>query len=93
MFPRTVRDKIIIKQSVGNTEVAGIQIATAHQVKLKKGIIMACNEKYFYPNGTEEILSCKVGDLVQYQEFAGAEVEIDGEPYVVVKYDDLHFIL
>lgn len=88
-----IGNKILIKQSEGQKEVAGIEIAEPHVKKLKEGIVVACNDSFIHGHtGVSEKIKCSVGDKVKYQPFGGQEVEIENEKFVVLKYEDLYYI-
>ena len=87
-----IRDKILIEQLEGVKEIAGLQMAQNHIQKIKAGKVLSCNTEYRYPNGDLEQIKCKAGDIVHYSDFAGSKVEIDNKPYLVIKYDDIHYI-
>ena len=90
---KMVRDRILIEQMNGITEVANIQIAEPHIKKIKQGTVVACNESFIHSiSGIEEKIPCKVGDIVTYQEFANSRVEYEGKEYICLKVEDLYFI-
>ena len=90
---KMVRDKVLIEQLKGDSNVAGIEVAQTHIKKLKEGIVVACNESFIHGHtGVSEVIKCKVGDRVKYQQFGGSEVEYEGKPYIVLKYEDIQYI-
>ena len=40
-------------------------------------------------DGKEVVMQVKVGDKVIYSKYAGTDVELDGEEYIIVKQSDI----
>jgi chaperonin GroES len=78
--------KIVIQQFLSKTETAGgLALPDTMQTKLPVGKVITC--------GTEVGGMVKVGDVVQFNPYAGANVNVKGVAYLVIDLDDVLVIL
>ena len=79
-------DRVVLKQVVAEeTTKSGIVLPGQTKEKPQQAEVIAVGPK------VEEIVA--VGDKVIYSKYAGTEVELDGENYLVVKQDDILAIM
>jgi chaperonin GroES len=77
-----INGRIVVRPFEAKEKTAGgIYLPDAAKEKLQEGKIIAIAE-----DATDQVV---VGDHVIYKEFAGTEVEIEGEDYVLLTEDDL----
>ena len=68
--------------------VAGIIIPDSAKEKPLKGVVVATG------NGTkDEEMTVKEGDTVLYGKYAGTEIEVDGEKYLIMRQNDILAVL
>ena len=89
---KPVLDRLIIKQDEGNTHAGILEIAETSRVRPKRGEVVAVGPGAIGHDGNRIPLMVKVGDKVTYGEYSGAEVNINGEKYIVVKEGELLFV-
>ena len=82
-------DKIVLKQlEAEETTKSGIVLPGEGKEKPQEAEVIAVG-----PGGTidgkEVVMQVKVGDKVIYSKYAGTEVELDGEEYIIVKQSDI----
>ncbi len=82
-------DRVVLKQfEAEETTKSGIILTGSAQEKPQEAEVVAVG-----PGGTvdgkEVIMQVKVGDKVIYSRYAGNEVKIDGEEYIIVKQNDI----
>lgn len=82
-------DKVVLKQLVEEEKTkSGIILAGAAKEKPQQAEVIAVG-----PGGTvdgvEVKMEVKPGDMVIYSKYAGTEVKLDGEEYIVVKQGDI----
>ena len=82
-------DKIVLKQlEAEKTTKSGIVLPGQAKEKPQEAEVIAVG-----PGGTidgkEVVMQVKVGDKVIYSKYAGTEVELDGEEYIIVKQSDI----
>ena len=76
-------DKIVLKQlEAEETTKSGIVLPGQAKEKPQEAEVIAVG-----PGGT--IDGKEVGDKVIYSKYAGTEVELDGEEYIIVKQSDI----
>lgn len=86
---RPLGDKVVLKQLVEEeTTKSGIILAGSAKEKPQQAEVVAVGPGGIV-DGKEIAMSVKVGDLVIAQKYAGTEVKLDGEEYIVVKQSDI----
>ena len=86
-------DRVVLKQIVAEeTTKSGIVLPGQTKEKPQQAEVVAVG-----PGGTvdgkEVEMLVSVGDKVLYAKYAGTEVELDGENYLVVKQNDILAII
>ena len=78
-------DRVVLKQVEAEEKTkSGIILTSAAQEKPQEAEVIAVGP------GTEEVkMEVKAGDKVIYSKYAGTEVKLDGEEYIVVKQGDI----
>lgn len=67
----------------------GIVLPDSAQEKPKEGEIVAVGAGKTNDKGEKSALTVKVGDKVIFTSYAGTEIKIDGEDYLVMREDDI----
>ncbi len=82
---KPLADRVVIKPTAAEeVTVSGIIIPDSAKEKPLKGEVLAVG------NGTkDEEMVLKVGDTVLYGKYAGTEVELDGEKYLIMRQSDV----
>lgn len=86
---KPLADRVLIKPSVAETTTAsGIIIPDSAKEKPQKGTVVAVG------NGTkDEPMTVKVGDSVLYGKYAGTELKLDGEDFLIMRESDIYAII
>ena len=86
---KPLADRVLIKPAPAEEKtVGGIIIPDSAKEKPLKGEIVAVG------NGTkDEEMVVKPGDTVLYGKYAGTELELDGEKYLIMRQTDVLAIL
>ena len=86
---RPLADRVLIKPAAAEEKtLGGIIIPDSAKEKPLKGEIVAVG------NGTkDEEMVVKVGDNVLYGKYAGTEIELDGEKYLIMRQADVLALL
>lgn len=86
---KPLADRVLIEPSAAETTtISGIIIPDTAQEKPQKGIVIALG------NGTKDIeMTVKVGDKVLYGKYAGTELKLEGNDYLIMKESDLLAII
>ena len=82
-------DKVVLKQlEAEETTKSGIILAAKAQEKPQEAEVLAVGPGGVV-DGKEVKMQVKVGEKVIYQKYAGTEVKLDGEEYIIVKQSDI----
>ncbi len=87
-------ERIVIKVLEGEEKTkSGIVLPDTAKEKPQMGEILAVGTGKTLENGEKVPLEVKVGDKVLFAKYAGTEVKLDGEEYMVLKESDVLAIL
>ncbi len=94
MKVRPLADRVLVKR-IEQEEVrkGGIIIPDTAKEKPQKGEVIAVGPGRLDENGNRVPMEVKVGDKVIFSKYAGSEVKIDGEEYLIMREDDILAIL
>ena len=82
-------DRVVLKQLEAETTTkSGIVLTTATQEKPQEAEVIAVGPGGVV-DGKEVVMQVKVGDKVIYSKYAGTDVELEGEKYIIVKQNDI----
>jgi chaperonin GroES len=91
---RPLHDRVLIKRmEEERTSPGGIVIPDSATEKPIKGKVMAVGNGKHLENGEVRPLDLKGGETVLFGKYAGTEVKVDGEEYLVMKEDDVMAVL
>ncbi len=90
MAVKPLQDRVLVKRLEEETTTAGgIIIPDNHKEKPAQGEIVAVGTGYRNTDGTTRELEVKAGDKVLFGKYAGTEVKVDGNEFLIMKEDDL----
>ena len=82
-------DRVVLKQlEAEETTKSGIVLPGNAQEKPQQAEIIAVGPGGVV-DGKEVVMQVAVGDKVIYSKYAGTEVKLDGEEYIVVRQNDI----
>ena len=83
-------DRVVLKQSAEKEETtkSGIILAAKAQERPENAEVIAVGPGGMV-DGKEVTMQVKVGDQVIYSKYAGNEVKLDDEEYIIVKQSDI----
>lgn len=91
---RPLHDRVVVKRIEDDLKSAGgILIPDTAKEKPTRGEVIAVGEGKRLDDGGLRKLAVRVGDRVLFGKYAGTEVEIDNEPLVVMREDDLMAVI
>ena len=78
-------DRVVLKQLEAETKTkTGIILTSSAQEKPQEAEVVAVGP------GTEDVkMEVSVGQKVIYSKYAGTEVKLDGEEYIIVRQNDI----
>ena len=87
---KPLQDRVIVKRLEEETKTAGgIIIPDTAKEKPQQGKVMAVGPGKVLEGGTKVEMTVKNGDLVLFSKYAGSEVKIDGDEYLIMREDDI----
>lgn len=94
MAVKPLDDRILIKQSQAEeTTAGGIVLPDTAKEKPQQGEVIAVGPGKLLDNGQRGQMSVSKGDKVFYGKYAGTEIKVDGEDYVIVRESDVLAVL
>jgi chaperonin GroES len=85
-----IRDHIVVQRLEAEAKTAGgIVLPDSAKEKPREGRVVAVGDGRVTKDGKTVALSVKEGDRVLFTSYAGTEVKIDGEEYLVMNEEDV----
>ena len=85
-----LNDKIVIKRVDAEENTAGgIVLPDAAREKPREGKVVSVGDGRLLESGRRAPFQVKKGDRVLFTSYAGSEVKIEGEEYLVMTEDDI----
>lgn len=85
-----LNDKIVVKRLEAEEKTAGgIVLPDAAKEKPKQGKILSLGDGKLLENGKRATFQVKEGDRVLFTSYAGSEVTVEGEEYLIMSEDDI----
>ena len=82
-------DRVVLKQLVAEeTTKSGIVLPGQSKEKPQQAEVIAVGPGGMV-DGNEVVMNVAVGDQVIYSKYAGTDVELEGEKYIIVKQNDI----
>ncbi len=82
-------DRVVLKQlEAEETTKSGIILASTSKEKPQEALVVAVGPGGLV-DGKQVDMLVKEGDKVIYSKYAGNEVKLDGEEYIIVKQNDI----
>jgi chaperonin GroES len=96
-MPTTLKplgDRVIVKpKEKEDVTKSGIVLPDTATEKPQEGSVLAVGPGRVLDNGKRVEMDVKTGDKVLFAKYAGTEVKLDGEEYLVIREADLLAIL
>ncbi len=90
MEVRPLHDRVLVQRLEEETKTAGgIIIPDNHKEKPAQGLVMAIGNGHRLKDGSIRILDVQKGDKVLFGKYAGTDVKVNGEDYLIMKEDDI----
>jgi len=80
-----LHDRVIVKAAAAEEKTAGgIIIPDTAKEKPQRGVVVAAG-----PGKKDEPVTVKTGDTVLYGKYAGTEIQVEGEEYLIMRESDI----
>lgn len=85
---KPLADRVLVRPAAAEEKIGGIIIPDTAKEKPLKGEVVAVG------NGTkDEDMILSAGDEVLYGKYAGTEIELDGEKFLIMRQSDVLAVL
>lgn len=85
-----LNDKLVVKRVEAEEKTAGgIVLPDSAKEKPKQGKVLSVGDGKLLDNGKRASFQVKEGDRVLFTSYAGNEVKIDGDEYLIMSEDDI----
>ena len=87
---KPLADRIVIKVMEAEEKTAsGLVLPEKAKEKPQEGEVVAAGDGRILDNGTRVEMDVKVGDRVLFSKYAGTEIKLDGQEYLIMRQDDI----
>ena len=87
---KPLADRVVVKVLEADEKTAsGIVLPDKAKEKPQEGEVKAVGTGKVLDSGNKQEMEVKVGDKVIFSRYAGTEVKVDGEEYLILKQDDI----
>ena len=91
---RPLGDRVVVKALAREAVTkSGIVLPDTAKEKPQEGKILAVGPGKVLDNGKRGVLEVEVGQRVLFAKYAGTEVKIDGEEYLILRESDIMGII
>jgi chaperonin GroES len=90
MTVRPLHDRLIVQRlDEGEQQVGGIIIPDTAKEKPQQGTVIAVGNGKVKDDRKRIPLDVRAGDRILFGKYAGEEIKLDGEAYLIMKEDDV----
>ncbi len=88
---RPLQDRVLVKRIEEELEKTkgGIIIPDTAKEKPQQGKVIAAGKGKVNEDGKVTPLDVKVGDTILFGKYAGSEIKLDGEEYLIMREEDI----
>ena len=87
---KPLNDKILVKRlEAEQVTKGGIVLPDAAKEKPKEGTVLALGDGKLLDDGQRALFQVKVGDQILFTSYAGTDIKIDGDEYMILSEDDI----
>lgn len=83
-------DRVVLKrESAESTTAGGIVLPDSAKDKPAKGVVVSVGDGYITRDGKKHPLTLKAGDKVIFSSYAGDEIKVGDEEYLLLRESDV----
>jgi chaperonin GroES len=91
---RPLADKVLVERIEAEAKTAGgIVLPDNAKEKPKRGVIVAAGDGKVLEDGTRQSLQVKKGDEVLFTSYAGTDVKVDGDEFLIMDESDIMAVI
>ena len=90
MNVRPLHDRLIIQRlDDGEQKIGGIIVPDSAKERPQQGKVLAAGTGKSNDDGTRTPLDVKAGDRILFGKYAGQEIKVDGQDYLIMREDEV----
>jgi chaperonin GroES len=94
MKARPLHDRVLLKRiEEKETVKGGIIIPDTAKEKPMEGLVISVGPGKIMEDGKRSLMDVKAGDRVLFAKYAGTEIKIDDEEYVIMREEEILAVL
>jgi chaperonin GroES len=87
---RPLNDRVIVSRTEEQEQMrGGLYIPDTAKEKPQEGQVIAVGNGKLLDNGQRTTIDLKPGDKVLFGKYAGTEIKLDGQDYLILREDDI----
>ena len=87
---RPLGDRVLVQRTEAEEKTSGgILLPESAKEKPKEGKIIAVGDGKQLDDGKRTTFSVSKGDRILFSSYAGTEIKVDGEEYLIMREDDI----
>ncbi len=87
---RPLNDRIIVRRMEEQEQMrGGLYIPDTAREKPQEGEVLAVGNGKLLENGQRIAIDLRAGDRILFGKYAGTEIKLDGEEYLILREDDV----
>jgi chaperonin GroES len=87
---RPLNDRIIVRRLEDQEQMrGGLYIPDTAKEKPQEGEVLAVGNGKLLDNGQRIAIDLKAGDKILFGKYAGTEIKLDGDEYLILREDDV----
>jgi len=91
---RPLADKVLVERVEAESKTAGgIVLPDTAKEKPQRGKVVSVGEGKLLEDGTRREVQLKKGDLVLFTSYAGTEIKVDGNEYLIMDESDIMAVI
>lgn len=91
---RPLADKVLVQRVEAESKTAGgIVLPDTAKEKPQRGKVVNVGEGRLLEDGTRREIQLKKGDLVLFTSYAGTEIKVDGNEYLIMDESDIMAVI
>ncbi len=87
---KPIGDKVLLRRVEAEERTAGgIVLPDTAKEKPREGVVMAVGDGKLLKDGKRSEIQVKVSDRVLFSSYAGTEIKLDGEEYLIISEEEI----
>ena len=87
---KPLQDRVLVKRLEAEEKTAsGLYIPDSAKEKPQEGEVVAVGPGKVLEGGNKVELTVKPGDKILFSKYAGTDIKLDGEEYLIMREDDI----